>query len=528
MDSRTVDSWNCSRERREESAARYRAAARKFVLGLSLAIVCQCALAQALYRIKPLGSLGGCPSIAPMANAFNGKGQVTGQACNAHGDFHAFLWKNDGTPMVDLGPAGVGSRSIGQGINASGLVAGSAQDSTGQYGFVSSGGSMTRIADSLGGASSAAFALNDSGQVTGWADSTGGATDAFLWKNNGLPMTDLGNQSANSTPNTGGTAINASGQVAGTSGDYNGSFSAFIWRNNGTPLLDLGNLGGFRTLACCINASGQVAGTSASSRARRTRAFLWRNDGTPMYSLGTLGGAESEASSLNDAGQVAGWSDTLRWKNSHAFVWLNDGTPMKDLGTLGGTVSLANDINASGQVTGYAYLAGNSSAHAFLWRHDGGKIQDLNALIDPTDPLKSYVTLTSGDFINASGDVVAQGTDSRTGQDGLYLLQGTVLTLNPRSLAFGNQPINTASAPKSVTVTNTSAKSVAIKTITLTGSAAGQFASSNNCGNSLAGHATCTIKVTFKPTTKGAKTATLNVNGGGGGLRSVSLTGTGT
>ena len=37
----------------------------------------------------------------------------------------------------------------------------------------------------------------------------------------------------------------------------------------------------------------------------------------------------------------------------------------------------------------------------------------------------------------------------------------------------------------------------------------------------------CVIKVAFKPTTEGAKVASLNVNGGGGGLRSVNLTVTG-
>src|SRR5262249_12484374 len=227
-------------------------------------------------------------------------------------------------------------------------------------------------------------------------------------------------------------------------------------------------------------------------------------------------------------GQVVGVSRTRFYKNPHAFIWLNNGTAMKDLGTFGGTTSQSNDVNPSGQVTGYAYLAGDASVHAFLWRNDGGKIQDLNALIDSADPLKPYVTLTSGDFINAAGDVVAEGTDSRTGVKGLYVLQGTVLTLNPRSLAFGNQPINTISAPKAVTVTNTNAKAVRIPSIALTGANAGQFASTNNCGESLAGHATCTINVKFKPTTKGAKSATLNVNGGGGGLRSVTLAGTGT
>ena len=129
---------------------------------------------------------------------------------------------------------------------------------------------------------------------------------------------------------------------------------------------------------------------------------------------------------------------------------------MKDLGTFGGTTSAASDINASGQVTGHAYLAGDTESHAFLWRHDGTIKQDLNALIDPIDPLKGYVTLTEGVFINDRGNLVAYGTDSRTGLSSPYFLQGTVLTLSPRSLAFGNQRSTPASAAKSVTVTNTS------------------------------------------------------------------------
>lgn len=515
------------RIRRIDGTARCWVMARQWVFGVSLLVACQCAWAQAMYRIRPLGNLGGCVGYPEVAG-LNDADEVAGSACNAHGDTHAFLWRNDGNPMVDLGPAEVGSTSNSRAINASGVVAGTARDSTGQYGFVSSGGPMTRIVNNLGGASSGAIALNDSGQVTGWADSPDGATNAFLWRNSGSPMIDLGNQGEDGYQNTAGRAVNASGQVAGTSGDYVGGFRAFVWRNNGTPLQDLGSLGGFRNSACCINASGQVAGSSSTSGARRTRAFLWRNDGTPMHSLGTLGGAESYANSLNDAGQVAGSSDTLRWKNPHAFVWLNDGTPMKNLGTFGGTTSGANDINASGQVTGYAWLAGDAVAHAFLWRNDGGKIQDLNTLVDPTDALRPYITLASGVFINKAGDIVAEGTDSRSGHQGLYLLQGTVLTLAPRSLAFGNQPIHTASVAKSVTLTNTSPKVAPITSIALKGSSPSQFASTNNCGSSLVGHATCTIKMTFKPTTKGAKSATLNVNGGGGGLRSVSLAGTGT
>ena len=104
----------------------------------------------------------------------------------------------------------------------------------------------------------------------------------------------------------------------------------------------------------------------------------------------------------------------------------------------------------------------------------------------------------------------------------------SALTLAPRSLAFGDLPINTSSAAQSVTVTNTSAETVAITGIAIRGTAPGQFTFTDDCGKSLAAYRTCTLEATFRPTTVGAKTAFLDVNGGGGGLRSVMLMGKGT
>ena len=507
-----------------EGTARCWAPVRKVVLSLSLALACQSALAQATYRIKPLGVLGGCTASAPAAAALNDAGEVVGSACNANGDTHAFVWKNDGAPMVDLGPDKVGAVSYATDINASGLVAVSGGISAGDGTPLRKiPGLLCRCLNYFNPSS-----INDLGQLTGsvWLTlAPYRELHAFLW-NGGSRAFDLGTLGGHISS---GRSINASGQVAGMS--YllgSAAFHAFIWKNDGTPMLDLGTLGGENSSAGAINASGQVAGQSNTLQATQTHAFIWRNDGTRMQDLGTLGGVESYFSALNNSGQVTGYSYTHGLQNAHAFAWMNDGTPMKNLGTFGGTISYANGINSSGQVTGSASLAGDTISHAFLWRHDGTKIQDLNKLVDPADPIKSYITLTSGDFINDRGDVLANGTDSRTGLSGPYLLQGAELTLSPRSLAFGSLPINTTSAAKSVTMTNTSANVVAIVSVALTGSAAGQFASTNNCGSSLVGHATCTIKVTFKPNAKGAKSATLNVNGGGGGLRSVGLTGTGT
>ena len=490
--------------------------------------------AQAMYRIKPLGYMDSCTSSVPRASAFNNSGQVTGSACSTSGIFHAFLWKNNGAPMVDLTPE-VESDSEGVAINESGLVLGNVRGVLGgrgfEFAFESSGDGtpMRRIYNSLGPASMRAAALNDLGQVTGSA-SVGDDPNAhaFFWANDGSPMRDLGTHGDDGSS---GIAINAAGQVVAESYTER-TTHAFVWSNDGSPTQDLGFL--WSSFARSINAFGQVAGYYKSflpSGAPRFHAYLWRNDGSAAQDLGTLSAGKagtSYATALNDSGQVAGYSNSLYTsRNPHAFVWMNDGTPMRDLGTFGGTESAANAINFSGQVAGHATLVGDAVTHAFVWKNDGTKIQDLNKLIDPADPLKSYVTLTDATFINDQGNIVAQGTDRRTGLSAPYFLLGTAITLTPRSLAFGNQRTNTFSATKSVTVKNTSSKVVAITSIRLAGANARQFSATNNCGSSLAGKASCTINVKFKPTSRGLKSATLSVNGGGSGLRVVSLTGTG-
>ena len=519
--------------RRETRSVPFHALVCRVAVALALSVGCQSALGQAMFRIKPIGPIRVCDPVVdnmPQVTGFNNAGAVVGAACNANGDAHAFVWRNNGKPMVDLGPAELGSTSRASGINASGLVVGSATDSTGTYGFLSygNGAPMTKIRNRLGGAWATANAVNDSGQVTGEAENSppnAGTSDAFLWNSNGSPMIDL---PGFGWPSTYGLFINASGQVAGAQNDGDRTTSTVIWENDGSPAIFLEG-GGIGMGPCCINASGQVAGNFSVSGYSHPHGFVWRNDGTGMHDLGTLpGGSLSAAHAQNDSGQVAGASWTGYFVKERAVVWMNDGTPIKNLGALGGSNSQSNDINASGQVTGWSNIAGDAAVHAFLWRNNGTKMQDLNNLIDPTDPLKPYVILVEGNFINDSGDILADGIDSRTGMTAPYLLQGTVLTLSPRALAFGNQLLNTASSAKSVTVTNTSAKVVAITSIAMTGTGSSQFASSSNCGSSMVAHATCTIKVTFRPTTKGAKSATLNVNGGGGGLRTVNLTGTGT
>ena len=114
--------------------------------------------------------------------------------------------------------------------------------------------------------------------------------------------------------------------------------------------------------------------------------------------------------------------------------------------------------------------------------------------------------------------------------DMVHVFAGTQpasFTLSPTSLAFGSQMLNVASS-RTVVVNNTASVALPITSIAISGTNAGQFSRTHNCGSSVPAGDTCSITVTFKPTNKGAKVATLSVSAGGGaGTRSVALSGTG-
>jgi FlaG/FlaF family flagellin (archaellin) len=109
-----------------------------------------------------------------------------------------------------------------------------------------------------------------------------------------------------------------------------------------------------------------------------------------------------------------------------------------------------------------------------------------------------------------------------TGELGSVGLSATVLT-------FGSQSVGTTSAPQSVTLTNGGSSSLTIGSIQITGTNPGDFAlPTNTCVSSLAVNATCTVSVTFTPTTSGSRAATLTyMDSATNSPQTVSLTGTG-
>jgi hypothetical protein len=130
---------------------------------------------------------------------------------------------------------------------------------------------------------------------------------------------------------------------------------------------------------------------------------------------------------------------------------------------------------------------------------------------------------------SASGKLTV--TDSATGspQTVSILGTGTVMTVSPVGINFGNQKVGTRSATIPVTLTNTGESKVFISGIAITGTNTGDFTQTNNCDSGLAGKSSCTIQVTFKPTATGARSALVSVSDNGGGSpQTVPLAGTGT
>jgi YVTN family beta-propeller protein/probable HAF family extracellular repeat protein len=374
------------------------------------------------YHLTDLGTLGGSYSDGM---DLNDSGQVTGVSATANGEDRAFLW--NGITIQDLGTLG-GTVSAGWAINSTGMITGYSGTTDGEVHAFLHDGTLMEDLGTFGGTESYGYAINDSGWVTGGATNADGDQRAFLW--DGIDLLDLG--TLEHSDDSEGLAINESGWVAGRT---NAEQRAFIW--NGASMLDLGTFGGASSEALYINDSGWAAG-SAESNHEVNVAFLW--NGVTKINLQGLAG-ESISKGINASGLVVGESETAAGKRG----WVWDGS-IVPLGTLQGLEETEPwDINDAGAVTGYANSPSGSDSRAFIW--NGVAIKDLNDMVDPDNPLQPFVTLSGGIRINNHGQVLAGGTDSRTGEFHAYLVTPFNLDLDGDGVPYGDDNCPTLSNP---------------------------------------------------------------------------------
>jgi RHS repeat-associated protein len=89
----------------------------------------------------------------------------------------------------------------------------------------------------------------------------------------------------------------------------------------------------------------------------------------------------------------------------------------------------------------------------------------------------------------------------------------SALTLSPSALNFGGQAVGTPSSARLALLTNTGTKPVPISSIAINSAANGAYTQTNDCPETLAPQASCTIVLTFSPTDAGPIDGNfLNVN----------------
>jgi hypothetical protein len=197
----------------------------------------------------------------------------------------------------------------------------------------------------------------------------------------------------------------------------------------------------------------------------------------------------------------------------------------------------ASDLNQDGkldlaialQVTGCEaeYSGENSFGAAVVYTGNGDGTFQLDRGPWLGGVLNSGIAL--GDF-NRDGmiDMAVAGNAGWTIQDWVTIMQNNTqpVSISPLAMTYAAQAVGTSGAAQTVLVTNDEKTSLAISSVTLAGTDPGDFSLKSGCKNSLLPGAYCSVSVTFKPTTTGARTATLSITDGAG-TQHVSLTGTG-
>ncbi|HLW51784.1 MAG TPA: choice-of-anchor D domain-containing protein [Candidatus Angelobacter sp.] len=180
---------------------------------------------------------------------------------------------------------------------------------------------------------------------------------------------------------------------------------------------------------------------------------------------------------------------------------------------------LVNTISATQSVTVTNTGSGNLSITG-VSASDGYKETDNCSSLAPNGNCTvniSFAPATAGPE-NGAVTVFYGGTQSSIATAGT----GVLLGLSATSVGFGTQVVNTTSATKPLTITNTGGSPITVTGI----NASASFTQNNNC-SSLAANASCTVNVAFAPTGTGSLSGQLTVQYGGT-QSAVNLNGTGT
>src|SRR5579864_6728207 len=200
------------------------------------------------------------------------------------------------------------------------------------------------------------------------------------------------------------------------------------------------------------------------------------------------------------------------------------------LGPNNNAVPQAIVLDGSNDAYILAYTGGGSFSTVNGIENFSGGNDILLVEIDPaasTQPFATYLGGSGNDqpapagmVLDADGNFYIAGTTDSTdfpvtqhafqsglgGQTDGFILKiapdsSAAVTFSPSSLQYASQMIGTSSQPQTAVVRNIGSAPLSISSI----STSGDFAETDNCGNSVSAAGSCTLSVTFTPTAPGAR-----------------------
>jgi hypothetical protein len=231
----------------------------------------------------------------------------------------------------------------------------------------------------------------------------------------------------------------------------------------------------------------------------------------------TVTGSRSGTLTITDSGsnspQTASLAGTGIAQATVSPATLSFGNQAIDTPSPAKTATLTNNLPTALAVSSITASGNYTQTNTCATSVAAGGTCTISVTFTPTATGSSTGTLTITDAASNSPQSV-----SLTGSG---VVQASA---SPASLSFGNQVVGFASAVKTVTLTNNLETALSISSIAVSG----DYSQTNTCGTLLASETTCTVSVTFTPTTTGSRTGTLTISDGANNSpQTVSLTGNG-
>jgi hypothetical protein len=276
--------------------------------------------------------------------------------------------------------------------------------------------------------------------------------------------------------------------------------------NTGTAALSITSIA-----ASAQYAQNNTCGTSMAAGANCTISVTFTPTATGSQS-GTITVTDSTSGSpqtvtLSGTGVAPGVSFA---PTSLSFGNQNVNTP-----SAAQTVTLSNTGTAALSITSIVASAQYAQSNTCGTSVAAGANCSISVTFTPSATGSDPGTITVADSAASSTQTVAL---SGTGT-------APAVSLSTASLAFGNHLVNTTSAAKTVTLKNTGTASLSITSIV----SSGDYAQTNTCGTSVAAGGSCTMNVTFTPTTTGLRTGAITISDNtANSPQTVTLSGTGT